>query len=273
MKRVLILVFTLMSLYSCNNDLEFNTPAFQGDKNYEAWRSDRFRAGLLENGGVKIIGVKDSEALTLTLANFEEGTYSLGSSYGNKAVFEDFNFISYSTNNDGDGKVVVTDYDENNLTISGTFTFNSYSSTGELVNFIKGVFYKIPIDVLEDENEVLTGTNTLAASINEIPTQVLSVETAIQSSQITIIATSADNSVIQIFMPASTGQGSYTLNQTTDIYANYIFPDGTVASSQYGTLIITEHDFQFDKIKGSFLFNTGIPYQIAVTGGNFIVYY
>lgn len=273
MKKALMLIMVFTFLFSCDNNLEFNSPAFQGDKNYTYWKSDRLRAGFLENGGIKIIGVNNKEALSFTLSNFEEGIYNLGSSFNNRAVFEDFNLISYSTSNNGDGNVTVTNYDEVNLTISGTFSFNAYSVEGEQVNFINGVFFQIPIDALEGQNQVLTGTNTLEVTINEIPAQVLNVETDILDGVLTVTGINADNSTIQIIMPESTLQGSYTLNETSFTYANYIFPDGTVDSSQYGTLIILEHDTQFDKIKGSFLFNTGFPHQTVVTGGNFIVYY
>lgn len=273
MKKMWPLFLSILSLFSCNDNLEFNTPALQGLKNYELWSSDRFRAGILPGGGLKIIGINELESLTFTLAGFQEGTYFLGQTFNNSAVFENDLFMSFSTSNNGNGSVEIQNYDENNLTITGTFKFNSYSETGELVNFINGVFYEIPIDGNEVDNNVLAGSNYLSAAIDSENKEAIEVVTFINDSQFAIMATNSDGSVLEIFMPHGTGIGSYTLNNASSIYANYIFPDGIVSPSQYGTLIITEHDFQFNKIKASFLFNTSNPYSVSVTSGNFVVYY
>ena len=50
----------------------------------------------------------------------------------------------------GDGQIKITEYDDINNTVSGTFKFNAeniYNNplAGPVLNFQQGVFYKIPI--------------------------------------------------------------------------------------------------------------------------------
>lgn len=270
MQRIIALILISLITLSCSNDVQFNTPLFQGTKNYELWTIDNLQAAFTNNGGVKIIGIKNNESLTLLTESVNVGTYDLGSTNENSATFEDYNFITYSTTNNGDGEIQIQDYDASSMTISGSFSFNSYSSNGELINFINGVFYNVPIVATTSE---LTGSNSFNATVNSNNVEVGTVETNIANTILEVKAINMDGSYIEIFMPEEILVGGYTLNSSTSIYATYGFTDGVVASSQYGTLTILEHDTQFKKIKASFLFNTGNPYNIIVTNGNFIVYY
>ena len=52
----------------------------------------------------------------------------------------------------GDGEIVITEYDNVNNTISGTFKFRAKNAdgdslAGDILNFQQGVFYKVPISV------------------------------------------------------------------------------------------------------------------------------
>ncbi len=269
MQRIIALILISLITLSCSNDIQFNTPLFQGTKNYELWTIDNLQAAFTDNGGVKIIGIKNNESLTLLTESIDVGTYQLGSTNENSATFEDYNFISYSTTNNGDGEITIQNYDANSMTISGSFSFNSYSSNGELINFIDGIFYNIPIIATSSE---LTGSNSFNATVNSNNVEVSTVETNISNAILEVKAINVDGSYIEIFMPEDISMGSYTLSSTS-IYATYGFTDGVIASSQYGTLTILDHDTQFKKIKASFLFNTGNPHNIEVSNGNFIVYY
>lgn len=270
MHRIIALFLMSLLTFSCSNEIEYRTTAVQGTKNYVPWFADIFQAALTDNGGVKIIGVKNNESIVLSISDISEGTYTLGSSALSSAIFEDINFQAYSTLNNGDGEIVIQDYDEVNLTITGTFKFNSFSANGELVNFIHGVFYEVPIDSVTNE---LKGSNIFSATVNSNSVNVENIESDIIEDKLHILANYANSTFIEFYIPENIQVGSYTLNASTLTYANYGFADGVVAQSQYGTITILEHDVQFKKIKASFSFNTGNPYNIAVSNGNFIIYY
>ena len=270
MQRIITLILITFLTFSCSNEIEFNTPAIQGDINYESWFAKSFQAAFTDNGGIKMIAINKDESLVLTTNDISEGVYTLDKTAISSAIFEDANFISYSTLNNGDGEIIIENYDSENLTISGTFKFNSYSESGELVNFINGIFYKIPIAKVTTE---LTGSNSFSASVNSVVNEVDAVETDIIDGEFKITASYLDGTYVELFIPENIQIGSYNLNASTQIYANYVFADGVVASSQYGTLTIQEHDLQFKRIKANFSFNTGNPHNKDVANGTFIVYY
>lgn len=272
MRNILSLIVVFFLLQSCSNDIEFNTPALQGSKNYNYWRARDIQAILLENGGIRIIGFNKNEMLILKIEGTEERSYGLGSSSINSAAFEDSNLKSYTTGNNGDGEIILEEYDTVDLTISGRFKFNSNSEGGGTVNFIDGIFYKIPIENIPGESN-LDLSNIFNASINSTSTEIQDVETNLGDNEVYINAKYANNSSIEFYLPKNISLGAHNLNYNSDTYANYIFADGTISPSQYGTLTVLEHDIQFRKIKASFTFNTGFPYNLSVTNGNFIIYY
>ena len=270
MQRIIALILIVFLNFSCSNETEFNTSSFQGTKNYQSWSAKKLHAAYTDEGGLKIIGINTGESLTLITNNITEGVYVLGNTELSSAVFEDNNFVIYSTFNNGDGEIIIDEYDSEGLTITGSFKFNSYSESGELINFNYGIFYRIPIASVANE---LTGSNSFNASVNSVINEVDLVETEVVNDELYIAATCSDGAYFEFFMPENIQVGSYNLNASTQIYANYVHTDGIVAQSQYGTLTILEHDQQFKKLKASFSFNTGNPYNIEVSNGNFIVYY
>jgi hypothetical protein len=81
----------------------------------------------------------------------------LGSSNSKTAVYvvnQGNSEIKYTTGIDiGNGEIIITEYDSENNTISGTFKFNAEnvddnSSADPVLNFQQGVFYKVPVSVL-----------------------------------------------------------------------------------------------------------------------------
>ena len=270
MRKIIALILLSSIALSCSNKLEFNTSVFQGVKNYDFWGAEKFQAAFTNDGGVKIIGINNHESLTLILNDISEGVYTLGTSEISSAVFEDKDLTTYSTFNNGDGEIIIEDYNSEELTITGTFKFNSYSENGELVNFTQGIFYKTPIENVVNE---LTGSNTFSASVNSVVDEINVVNTNVYGGGLHIAASYLNGTSLELYMPENIQIGSYNLNASTQIYANYVFVEGAIASSQYGTLTILEHDTQFKKLKATFLFNTGNPYNVAVSNGIFIVYY
>ena len=156
MKKLSLYVLTLITLLGCSNDIQFNSPAIQGNKNGDLWRAVYYAADI-DFGGLVIEGGDNIETILFVTQDDTRGTYTLGPNSPNEARFTDANGIVYSTLNTpdeslqlypSDGEVVVEDFDNSVTpkTVTGTFWFNAYNSDGTLgINFNEGRFYRISL--------------------------------------------------------------------------------------------------------------------------------
>ncbi|MGJ8591894.1 MAG: DUF6252 family protein [Aquaticitalea sp.] len=156
MKKIALLVLTLVTLLGCSDDVQFNTPGFQGNKNYSLWRATYFSATVdntADAGTLTIVAGNNSEEMTLMLPSANIRTFLLTDTSFSKADFTDFEDINYSTSNPPDpdvslypeiGEVVITE--STPQYISGTFRFIAFTNDGlKSVGFNEGDFYRIPI--------------------------------------------------------------------------------------------------------------------------------
>ncbi len=145
--RILLLV---LILWSCGDDLQDNTPSIQGIQNGEfLWKASGY--DVQSSGGLTSITASTSTStLQLNMPSLSVGTYTLNSSSSASATFLEEGVL-YSTLNDGvgspvfvsDGMIIIESLSGN--TITGTFMFNAYDASGQLVmNFIDGVIFRIP---------------------------------------------------------------------------------------------------------------------------------
>ena len=215
---------------SCQEDVKFNTPGFQGLKDDVFWRANDARAYLAANGTLSIKGLTQYEELDLNTSSTAVNTYFLGTTNNNnKAIFtssfDDINLlyetlpipgpafgvyllsggsgynsgssiattggtgsgltVSITANSSGvvtkvlvesggngyisgdlitvtggngacrfkvsnGGQIVITEYDDINKTVSGTFKFNAINvnnnpAGGPILNYQYGTFYKVQI--------------------------------------------------------------------------------------------------------------------------------
>ncbi|KAF2520077.1 hypothetical protein E0W68_02325 [Flavobacterium salilacus subsp. salilacus] len=156
MKKFLSLLVLLVGLSSCEEDIQFNTPAVQGLKDNELWKATEYKAILGGGGSLIIEATNGFETVVLRTASSTPGmSFQLGENESNKATYSlDADGISfeYQTGTDlGDGLIEISDNpDETDITrgfISGTFRFNALDESGEVVNFQNGFFYKVPIQI------------------------------------------------------------------------------------------------------------------------------
>ncbi|GAA0738632.1 DUF6252 family protein [Gaetbulibacter jejuensis] len=156
MKRLALILFTFLSVLSCGDEIEFNSPAVQGNKDGELWRAVYYSADI-DFGGFIIEGGNNFETIQLITTNDTAGTYNLGDGSGNEATFTNSQGVVYSTNNEPDpsvsiypneGQIIVehVDNDADPKTISGKFWFYAFTADGmNTVNFNEGHFYKVPL--------------------------------------------------------------------------------------------------------------------------------
>ena len=165
MKKFTLIILVFFTLFSCGDEVEFNSPAFQGTLNNQFWRAESFFANIDESGFLTITGVNNSERLELILPTALVGLYYLGDVNSMEARFTSADGTIYSTNNPNGS--LYPDYGEIRLTeilnntFTGTFRFNAYSLSGDVVNFTGGtteelngntnppiyggIFYRIPL--------------------------------------------------------------------------------------------------------------------------------
>lgn len=153
MRKILCLIITITAFFGCGDEVQFNTPALQGNKNYQLWSATYFDAVLTENGILTINAGDKFEKMTFNLSSLQEGTYVLSEISDSRIDFLDLENISYSTINPPSqegalypeiGQVVITEFD--GKTITGTFRFIAFSSDGlHSVGFNQGVLYKVPV--------------------------------------------------------------------------------------------------------------------------------
>ena len=154
MKKIASFLLIIILLISCTQEITRNNPSLQGLKDGILWRARDAQAVLNSSGGITITGLTQYETLTLTTNSFQPQTYVLGTSSSRRATYEIINAgvtLNYATGaNVGDGQIVITEYDDTNNTISGTFRFNAHNlgnnpDEPQIINYQSGVFYKIPV--------------------------------------------------------------------------------------------------------------------------------
>lgn len=172
MKKILSLLVLLVAFVSCEEDVKFNNPAVQGLKNEELWKATEFSA-VKSGNSVIVTATNGFETVVLRIANPIPGTpadkpvegtpiaseHVLGVDETNKATYslnvEGVTEFYQTGTNLGNGKIVMGRPADNNLAattggfISGSFNFNAVNDLGEIVNYQRAVFYKVPITSIQ----------------------------------------------------------------------------------------------------------------------------
>ncbi|WP_343696416.1 DUF6252 family protein [Flavobacterium sp.] len=155
MKKYFYFLSFIFLITSCTEDVKFNNPAFQTLKNNVFWRAQAYKAYFGANGTVIVEGSLGYEKVILQMASSSEQTFTLGIDDVSKASYKNTltsELVSFSTGtNKGSGQIVITDYDTETNTISGTFKFTALNedetdTENPKINFTEGVFYKIPLE-------------------------------------------------------------------------------------------------------------------------------
>lgn len=153
MKRVFVLALIVLTVFSCGDEVKFNTPAVQGKKNGNPWRATFYDVSFNSANRIEISGSNGNETLIFTVPNLELGGKYLGRGSSSKAEFFDAEGRRFSTNSlpdpvfqlyPPDGEIEITQLTA--TSVSGRFWFNAFTQSGlETVNFSQGVFFDVPI--------------------------------------------------------------------------------------------------------------------------------
>lgn len=101
MKRFLPLFIIALAFSSCQEDVKFNSPGFQGLKDDVFWRANDTRAYVDLAGHLRIEALTQYETLTLSTATANEGKYTLGTPNSSNSATYSSNFndveLEYAT--------------------------------------------------------------------------------------------------------------------------------------------------------------------------------
>ena len=157
MKKFAALFIMLLTMSACTEEITRNNPAFEGVKDGFSWRATDASATRYANGSMVLTGITQYETLVLKTTSTTATTFILGAGIANQASFtiqQMSQDISYQTGfNKGEGKITITNYDQVNQTITGTYEFKAPKIGVTLptdiepavVHFQKGIFHKIPV--------------------------------------------------------------------------------------------------------------------------------
>lgn len=156
MKKLILFSLIFLALFSCGDEVEFNTPAFQGDRENQLWRAKSFSASIAPNGFLTIKGTNNTEIVNLRVPSVIEATFIVGNNIDViEAEYIDSFGTSFSTNNKPDesvsiypelGEIVIEEIDYANETFTGTYRFLAFDASGlNSVGFTNGIFYKVPL--------------------------------------------------------------------------------------------------------------------------------
>jgi hypothetical protein len=288
----------LLFLFACSKEKSFeksnsvppvsSAADFTANINNVAWSAaDSLRGASIISGIINITGISsDNKQISMTLNGSTTGTYILDQnslSVGNYVDGNSENVFGFATNQGTDtgeagGKVIVTEIDANNKTISGTFQFKVFRNMDSQQQVItEGVFNKIPFVT---SLPPASTTDTFFVKVDGVDWSPPSI-TASVSAGILIIAASEQNGSrsVGLVMPATATTGNYIMDFATGDYFGEYSPNPTtfLISDSTGTLQIIDNNTSTRHVKGTFQFPAkdlnGGPQSAVLTEGSFSVGY
>jgi hypothetical protein len=153
MKIVAKFFIIVITLTSCANEVEFNTPSFQGNRDYGLWKAEFMSASIDDNGFLTISAGRNMEKVYLKIPSAAMGIYNFGDVDSMEARYIDADGMIYSTNNRPDPSVSI--YPEigflnleqiDNTNVTGNFEFLAFDESGlNAIGFNVGKFFRVPL--------------------------------------------------------------------------------------------------------------------------------
>ncbi|AUC82594.1 DUF6252 family protein [Lacinutrix sp. Bg11-31] len=154
MKKIIVLILVTFTFFGCAEDIEFNTPSFQGEKDGNLWEAVTYKANVNSLGELTIVASDNFETITLEVNSLTLGAHDVTEAVSSGSIV-DIDEVLYSSNNFPDPSVQlypaagVIDLKEVSVEggyVSGEFYFNAFNSSGlTSVNINKGFFHKVPL--------------------------------------------------------------------------------------------------------------------------------
>lgn len=292
----LLILAGVWSVSSCRKEYSIEggtglTANFQALIDGVHWQSAiSTEQATITQGLINITGISDDDQeISMTLAGTVAGTYVLNQRSPSLATYAniDSSFVdAYTTNETSDsaragGQVTITQIDQTNHTISGTFSFNGYRLIdGRQTAITQGVFTRLPYNTnagTTNNGDTLTATIDARAWAGKI------IRAAVNAGELTIVGASADaTQSVGLLMPANTiAGGIYPLDGSNPsylgVYTVLVNSNTTGLVSVTGQLNVVQNNTATSRIRGSFTFTAVDPTNPtqthSVANGFFSVYY
>lgn len=273
-----------------------------------------FTTAVLNNGVMAVSGTDGTgNTIVITVSNIGECTFDLADSFNSGSFIPDGEidnpFLSVEALG-GSGTAVITSYDPDGQTVSGTFNFNgirevpdgSGGSTLQTIVVTGGSFENIPFELQAGTTDPYdcdtggtgggggTGLEDPADSFFALVDDIEFVDITLESEEIMVgsnnvvkvTATAQDGSQIQFFIPPNLGVGTYDFEPIfngSNLTASYTSADGSESlTSGEGSITFTEFGAITGKIGATFNFvgsdpTGGDPNTVMVTEGQFNIDY
>ena len=251
--------------------------------------------------------IETSESIILTLENPGVGTFNITAGLGtqNSGVYIQTNpenpFVSDGTFGVF-GQLNITDFDTQNATVSGTFSFTGVrvvldvdgnpvldsngQPTFETEEITNGIFNKIPYTAEEQGGGGTPITDEFFAKVDGVNFDAESITTSLNTiagvSVVKIVAVNELGEIIRIDIPEDTGVGTYAMESLSDgTKLISLFNPATVGdnlTSNPGTINITKFNTFTGIIEATFEFTATDPLELdptvaEITEGSFEVDY
>jgi len=256
--KPLILIFSVALILSSCKSTEQRDPALQAEVDAVFFNAFDSRVTESEDGTFLIQGITQNETLTLKVASLEVDVYELGGNSENYASFENRNGDTYYTNPNGEGEVVISNWNMDAQTVTGSFRFTAMIEGIDTIAVQKGIFFEAPYgfgidDPGGDNGDPSTNAGTFVSYIDGFPFNPFNVS-AVETEDDIIITGSTTNRSIEIQLPLNVEEGNIVL-PIEGVLVSYQDLDG-VQEAISGNIIIFDHTPAENKIKGTFSFQT-----------------
>lgn len=267
MRNLLFLVLAL-SLASCSNDIQTNTPALQGEVNNVFFRASNSGAALNDDGSITIFGETSTQSIEITAVSTDTRSYSFDENSTSVANFTTADGAFYSTSNGINGSIDITDFSEGKVTAN--FNFNAVrSGLGDTLNFQRGIIFEVPVTnvVIEDEEPTGdTGDDNFTAVVDGSTFNEVNAQATVAGDLLFISAATAQNTFLTLQFPLNTEDGSYEITENEMYRASYAIGNNS-QNAESGTLIITSNSVDTGNVQGTFEFTT--VGGVMITNGAF----
>lgn len=269
MKRILLSLAFVTALFTSCDDVQDNTPAFQGSLNEGFYKANDVIGSETSDGFIVLQGLTTEEIMTLKFRNQNGGTLNFGTGQ-NVATYVDPIGVTYSTNPVGSGSVTITENDTGRKRISGTFNFMAIIPGVDTLVVQNGNFFEAPYGepINIDVDGGPDNAGTFLAEVNGSGFDPQSVSAVASGSTIVIAGINASNNTILLGIPSDAETGQNDLPSVG--YSASYSVGGTPEAATSGSISIVNHDTTNRTIAGTFSFDTA---NNSITLGQFNVSY
>lgn len=276
---LLIGLVIVSSLVSCQKELSEengNDPGAAGRIRMKIggtqWVADAAATATIRNGIITITGTSaDGKSLLIELDDLGAVSYPLGQQTSNYASVTDpreTNPSAYTTDEgqsaaDAGGQVVITQIDQTNKTLSGTFSFKLYrDADGKQLEITEGIIESLPFTTDDPAPNPGGGTVVpgLSVKVDGVPFSPTNLIVQHQSPMIVVTGTQLSGTsakIIILTIPQDVVPDDYAFGVSGPIIG--VYSTGTIANpagyqATSGTLTVTEHNTTTKVLKGTFSF-------------------